>query len=136
MKGPSIDGSNLRLKQRGHEERVLSEFNGFNTSVLGAGSDREPVGDESLNIDRRETKIAPMKSGEGLTAANVVHSSSWNGSHGALLRDETADQSIDHQRPVAGSRFGVIGLNEAGHIAGELDGRVLKPTTRPHEWLP
>jgi hypothetical protein len=136
MKGSAIDGSNLRLKQSGHEEWVRREFNGFNASVVGAGSDREPVGDESLNIGRRDTKIAPMKSKEGLTAANVVHSTPWNSSDRALLRDETAVQSIDHQSPFAWIRFGMIGVSEAGHIAGELDDRVLKPTTRSYEWLP
>jgi hypothetical protein len=60
MKGPSIDGSNLRLKQSGHEERVLCEFDGFNASVLGAGSDREPVGDESLNITGARPKLARL----------------------------------------------------------------------------
>jgi hypothetical protein len=34
MQGPSIDGSHLRLKQSGHEKRMLREFNGFHASVL------------------------------------------------------------------------------------------------------
>src|ERR1041384_1552030 len=135
MKGSSLDGSDLRLKQRGHEEWVLCQFDGFNPSVLGVRSDREPVRNELLNVGWRKTKIAPMKSRERIAAANLVQSSSWNGRHRALLRHEAAAQSINHQSRFARRRFCVIGRHQSGHIAGELDDRILKPTTRSHEWL-
>jgi hypothetical protein len=136
MKGPPIEGANLRLEQRSHEERVLRQFNSFNAGVIGTGCDRKSVGDEPLNVGRRETKAAPVKSRKGLTTANRMHSSPWDSGHGALLRHETAAQSIDDQRLLPWGRFGMTSINETGDISGELDDGVLKPATRPHEWLP
>ena len=136
MNGASIDSANLWLKQSGQEERMLCEFDGFNASVFGVGSDREPVGNESLDVGRRQTKVAPVKSGEGLAADNIVHPSTWNSGHGALLGDQTAAQSIDDQSPFASSAFRVIRVDQAGYIASELDDRVLKASARSHERLP
>jgi len=73
---------------------------------------------------------------EGRTAAQSVHSSSWNGSHGSLLSQQTAGQPVNHERLLAWSRLGVVGISQTRHITSELDDCVLKPAGRSKEWLP
>jgi len=77
-----------------------------------------------------------METQEGRTAAQSVYSSSWNGSRGSLLSHQTAGQPINHERLIAWSRLGVVGISEPRHIASELDDCVLKPAARSKEWLP
>ena len=136
MKRPAIDGPDLRLEQRCKEKRVLREFDRLNTSIIGPRSDREPMSREALDICRRESEATPMKTHEGCTAAERMHPSSWNGGHGTLLPDEAAVQPINHERPPARSRLGVIGITETGDVPSKLDDGVLKTAACCKEWLP
>jgi len=136
MERPAIDRPNLRLEQRRHEERVLSEFDCLNPRIIGPRSDREPVSGEMIDIRRRQAEVTPMKTREGCTAAERMHPSSWNRRHGALLRNETAGQPIDYERPLLRSRLGVVGVSQTCHIPSELNHCVLKPGTCSKEWLP
>lgn len=65
-----------------------------------------------------------------------MQSGARNGGDGAFLADETAGQAIDDQRLPRRSRLRVVRRGEAGHVARELDDRVLKAATRPQERLP
>jgi hypothetical protein len=98
MKRPAVDRPNLWLEQSRHEERVLGEFNRLNTGVIRAGADSESVTREALDVRRREAKVAPMKTQERVPTAQRMHSSSWNGSHGAFLRRRKDAVSMDSRR--------------------------------------
>jgi hypothetical protein len=135
MQGPAVDRPDLGLEQRGHEERVLSELNRLNTRIIRTGRDRKAVSSKALDIRRREAEVTPMERHERCTASERVHPSSWNRRDGALLRNETAGQPIDHERLRARSRLGVIRISEARHIPSELDDGVLKPAACPEERL-
>src|SRR5687768_15296442 len=114
---------------------MCRQFNRLNTGIIGPSSNREPMSDETFNICRCNSEVAPMKTHKRYAPAERVHSSSWNGSHGALLRDQAAGQPIDHERLVGLSRFGVVGISEARHIPSKLNDCVLKAAACSKKWL-
>ena len=115
---------------------MRSQFDRLDTGVVGAGSDREPVGGETLDKCRRHSEIAPVKPDERCAPAERVHACSWNGPHGPLLPDQTARQPIDHERRVGRRRFGVAGIGEARHVPRKLNNRVLKAGACAKKRLP
>ena len=135
MQRPSGERADLRLKQRRQEERVIRQFNCLDAGVARSRSNHQAVLGEPIGVSRREPVVTPVKTDERRIAAQIVHPSPRDGGNVALLANQAAGKTADDEIVGPGSRFSVLGADDACDIAGKLHDRVLEARAGAQEWL-